>query len=258
MVRSIGITSILVLIGGCASPSIIPEQINPGAKEAMTLIVPAKGVQIYECRASKERQAHTSGRSSRLKPSSSIRPAAASAGTTAARTGKPPRQQGSGQGRGTRDAPRAGDIPWLLWPRNRSARKARSARSRASSASTRWRRGAQGRLLAGKRRHAGAHPVHRGLLLLHRQVGMISRQWRGLARPSRAGDYVEHLRKKTSRNSQDRGICRRCDPQAPRRSGVEFHRDALDVDSRDREIRRQEFRHRGGTRRRAGHDDRVR
>jgi heme-degrading monooxygenase HmoA len=26
---------------------------------------------------------------------------------------------------------------------------------------------------------------------------MISRQWRGLARPSRAGDYVEHLRKET-------------------------------------------------------------
>jgi len=26
---------------------------------------------------------------------------------------------------------------------------------------------------------------------------MISRQWRGLARPSRAGDYVEHLRRET-------------------------------------------------------------
>ena len=26
---------------------------------------------------------------------------------------------------------------------------------------------------------------------------MISRQWRGLARPSRAGDYVDHLRKET-------------------------------------------------------------
>jgi heme-degrading monooxygenase HmoA len=26
---------------------------------------------------------------------------------------------------------------------------------------------------------------------------MISRQWRGLARPSRAGEYIEHLRKET-------------------------------------------------------------
>jgi hypothetical protein len=44
------------LIAGCAATqpaSIIPAQLNPDAKEAMTLIVPAKGVQIYECRASK-------------------------------------------------------------------------------------------------------------------------------------------------------------------------------------------------------------
>lgn len=26
---------------------------------------------------------------------------------------------------------------------------------------------------------------------------MISRQWRGLARPSRAGEYIEHLRQET-------------------------------------------------------------
>jgi hypothetical protein len=44
------------LIAGCAGTqpdSIIPAQLNPDAKEAMTLIVPAKGVQIYECRATK-------------------------------------------------------------------------------------------------------------------------------------------------------------------------------------------------------------
>jgi hypothetical protein len=44
------------LIAGCAGTqpaSIIPAQLNPDVKEAMTLIVPAKGVQIYECRASK-------------------------------------------------------------------------------------------------------------------------------------------------------------------------------------------------------------
>src|SRR5215207_4295885 len=41
------------LIAGCAGTqpaSTIPAQLNPDAKEAMTLIVPAKGVQIYECR----------------------------------------------------------------------------------------------------------------------------------------------------------------------------------------------------------------
>ena len=50
-------SSLLVaaLVAGCAGTqsSIIPEQLNPGAKETMTLIVPAKGVQIYECRANK-------------------------------------------------------------------------------------------------------------------------------------------------------------------------------------------------------------
>ena len=41
-------------VAGCAgtqpAQSIIPQQLNPDAKESMTLIVPAKGVQIYECR----------------------------------------------------------------------------------------------------------------------------------------------------------------------------------------------------------------
>jgi hypothetical protein len=55
MYKSIGATGVLVLIGGCAAPSIIPDQLNPSAKESMTLIVPAKGVQVYECRASKDK-----------------------------------------------------------------------------------------------------------------------------------------------------------------------------------------------------------
>ena len=53
MYKSIGVAGVLVLIGGCAASSIIPDQLNPGAKETMTLIVPAKGVQVYECRANK-------------------------------------------------------------------------------------------------------------------------------------------------------------------------------------------------------------
>ena len=47
--------SSLALLGACAGTqpesSIIPPRFEPGAGESMTLIVPAKGVQIYECRA---------------------------------------------------------------------------------------------------------------------------------------------------------------------------------------------------------------
>jgi len=52
---------------------------------------------------------------------------------------------------------------------------------------------------------------------------MISRQWRGLARPSRAGDYVEHLR--TDTFPQLRKIAGFVDASVLRRQvdqGVEF------------------------------------
>jgi hypothetical protein len=44
------------LIGaGCAThqPIAVPDKLKPGANEALTMVVPAKGVQIYECRAVK-------------------------------------------------------------------------------------------------------------------------------------------------------------------------------------------------------------
>jgi heme-degrading monooxygenase HmoA len=52
---------------------------------------------------------------------------------------------------------------------------------------------------------------------------MISRQWRGLARPSRAGDYVEHLRRQIF--PQLRRIAGFVDASIMRRNlerGVEF------------------------------------
>jgi heme-degrading monooxygenase HmoA len=52
---------------------------------------------------------------------------------------------------------------------------------------------------------------------------VISRQWRGLARPSRAGDYVEHLRRHTF--PQLRRIAGFVDASILRRNverGVEF------------------------------------
>lgn len=42
-----------ILAAGCASTVPVPDSLKPGANESLALIVPAKGVQIYECRASK-------------------------------------------------------------------------------------------------------------------------------------------------------------------------------------------------------------
>jgi Protein of unknown function (DUF3455) len=49
-----------LLLGGCAgaqlstSPVAVPDELKPAAKESMAMVVPAKGVQIYECRARKD------------------------------------------------------------------------------------------------------------------------------------------------------------------------------------------------------------
>src|SRR5438132_14417276 len=52
---------LLVLLGAaCASPQPptsmvkVPDKLKPGANESLAMIVPAKGVQIYECRAGKD------------------------------------------------------------------------------------------------------------------------------------------------------------------------------------------------------------
>jgi Protein of unknown function (DUF3455) len=45
--------SLALLITGCVSTVQVPESIKPGAGESLALVVPAKGVQIYECRADK-------------------------------------------------------------------------------------------------------------------------------------------------------------------------------------------------------------
>jgi len=52
-----GIFLFLVLIGGCASQHLanVPDKLNPGAAESLTMVVPARGVQIYECRAVKDK-----------------------------------------------------------------------------------------------------------------------------------------------------------------------------------------------------------
>jgi hypothetical protein len=48
---------LVLLIAACASPQAptsmvtVPEKLKPGADESLAMIVPAKGVQLYECRA---------------------------------------------------------------------------------------------------------------------------------------------------------------------------------------------------------------
>ena len=51
-------SSLALLAAGCAAPRqekalAVPEKLNPGAYESLAFVAPAKGVQIYECRASK-------------------------------------------------------------------------------------------------------------------------------------------------------------------------------------------------------------
>ena len=49
-----------VLVAGCATSQppratvTVPDKLKPGANESLAMIVPAKGVQIYECRARKD------------------------------------------------------------------------------------------------------------------------------------------------------------------------------------------------------------
>ena len=51
---------LMLLVAACASPqpprpiARVPDKLMPGANESLAMIVPAKGVQIYECRARKD------------------------------------------------------------------------------------------------------------------------------------------------------------------------------------------------------------
>jgi hypothetical protein len=51
MKRIILVSSILIV--GCASVAQVPDNLKPNANESLALVVPAKGVQIYECREAK-------------------------------------------------------------------------------------------------------------------------------------------------------------------------------------------------------------
>ena len=56
----LGSCLLVLLLGGCAGPqpstsaADVPDKLKPAAKESLAMVVPAKGVQIYECRAKKD------------------------------------------------------------------------------------------------------------------------------------------------------------------------------------------------------------
>ena len=115
MYKAIGITAAAILASGCTTSSIIPQKLNPAANESVTMIVPAKGVQIYECRAAKGQPGAYEW--------AFVAPEAQLFDTTGALIGKhyagPHWEAADGSKVVAKlvegaDAPKAGDIPWLL------------------------------------------------------------------------------------------------------------------------------------------------
>jgi hypothetical protein len=48
--------SLALLLAGCVNPLVeVPDKLKPGPKESLAMIAHARGVQIYECRAAKDR-----------------------------------------------------------------------------------------------------------------------------------------------------------------------------------------------------------
>lgn len=98
----------IAALAGCASSVSVPDSLKPAAGESLALVVPARGDQIYECRAGKW---------------AFVAPEAELFNRTGKKIGRHyagPHWEsldGSrivGAVKARADAPRAGDIPWLL------------------------------------------------------------------------------------------------------------------------------------------------
>lgn len=98
----------IAALAGCASSVSVPDSLKPAAGESLALVVPAQGDQIYECRA---------GRWAFVAPEAEL---FNRAGKKIGRHYAGPHWEsldGSrivGAVKAHADAPRAGDIPWLL------------------------------------------------------------------------------------------------------------------------------------------------
>jgi hypothetical protein len=102
------------LLAGCATQSpVIPDKLNPTAAETMTMIVPAKGVQIYECRLGKAGAYEWAF----VAPDAELFD---TAGKSIGRHYAGPHWEAADGSKVVAklveraDAPKAGDIPWLL------------------------------------------------------------------------------------------------------------------------------------------------
>ena len=98
----------IAALAGCASSVSVPDSLKPAAGESLALVVPAQGDQIYECRA---------GKWAFVAPEAEL---FNRAGKKIGRHYAGPHWEsldGSrivGALKARADAPRAGDIPWLL------------------------------------------------------------------------------------------------------------------------------------------------
>jgi hypothetical protein len=98
----------IVALAGCASSVSVPDSLKPAASESLAIVVPAKGDQIYECRA---------GKWAFVAPEAELFDRA---GKKIGRHYAGPHWEsldGSrilGAVKARADAPRGGDIPWLL------------------------------------------------------------------------------------------------------------------------------------------------
>jgi hypothetical protein len=101
-------------VAACVSDPIIPDTLSPGPGEKLSMVVPAKGVQIYECRAKKDA---ASFEWAFVAPDAELFDAR---GNQIGRHGAGPYWQANDGSRvvGTlkarADAPVAGSVPWLL------------------------------------------------------------------------------------------------------------------------------------------------
>lgn len=98
----------IAALAGCASSVSVPDSLKPAAGESLALVVPAQGDQIYECRA---------GKWAFVAPEAEL---FNRAGKKIGRHYAGPHWEsldGSrivGAVKARADAPRSGDIPWLL------------------------------------------------------------------------------------------------------------------------------------------------
>ena len=174
----ITISSLVLLVAGCASPPPptstvkVPDKLKPGANESLAMIVPAKGVQIYECRARKD-QAAVIRMGVRGSRSRSLRRARKQDRPTLCRPalGIDRWQQDLGYGEGTcrRASGRRHSLAAASAKSVGSARLVQQGHEHTAR-EYRGRRGAQGRLFSSRGRNTGAHQLHGGLLLLHCEV----------------------------------------------------------------------------------------